>query len=63
VQAIGSNGNQVIGPATVMMCRRCEDKVILLLLPEIPTPFLKDILGKAAQIEAAEHGANQPDRH
>jgi hypothetical protein len=39
------------GPGSVMMCRKCDDKGILLPMSDIPRPFLDDILNKAARLE------------
>lgn len=42
------------GLGTAMMCRRCNDKEILLPLSEIPRPFLEEILAKAAKLDVQE---------
>jgi hypothetical protein len=42
------------GAGSVMMCRKCDDKEILLPMSEISRPFLDDILNKAASLETQE---------
>ena len=42
------------GPGTVIMCRKCNDKVMMLSVSEISHSFRDSILTKAAEIEAQE---------
>lgn len=46
------------GAGSVMMCRRCDDKEMLLPVEQIPRPHFDWILAKAAQIEEQEAIAN-----